>query len=114
LIIGHNFQDNDQVIIIDDVITDGGTKFETVALLNQLAKVKFTGLVIAVNRQEKTAEGLDAFKNLENKLNMPVKAIVSISDILEYLNNKEINGQIHLSTAKAEAIKDYLKKYGTN
>ena len=98
--------------MIDDVITDGGTKFETVELINNLAKVKYMGLVVAVNRQEKTKEGFDAFKNIEDKLKFPVKAIVTIKEIMEHLTDREIDGQVYLTKAKAEEINNYLEKYG--
>jgi orotate phosphoribosyltransferase len=110
--IGHALQDNDRVILIDDVITDGATKFETVELLNKIAKVKYAGLVVAVNRMEKTAEGFDAFKNIEDKLNFPVKAIVSVREIVDYLTDKDLDGQIYLTAAKAQEMENYLKKYG--
>ena len=112
LIIGHKLADNDRVVIIDDVITDGGTKFETVELLNNLAKVKYSGLVVAVNRMEKTKEGYDAFKNIEDKLNFPVRAIVTVREIIDYLTGKEVDGQIYLTKEKSEEMEYYLKQYG--
>jgi len=110
--VGHKLNDGDKVILIDDVITDGGTKFETVELINSLAKVDYVGLIVAVNRQEKTEDNIDAFKNIEEKLNLPVKAIVSINEIVEYLTGKEIDGQVYLSKEKSNEIKEYLKQYG--
>jgi orotate phosphoribosyltransferase len=110
--VGHKLTDGDKLIMIDDVTTDGTTKFETVELINKLAKVEYKGLVVAVNRQEKTAKGIDAFKNIEDRLGFPVKAVVSICEILEYLTNKEINNQIYLTQKKAGEIKNYLKEYG--
>ena len=112
IIIGHKLVNDERVVIIDDVITDGGTKFETVELLNKLAKVKYTGLVVAVNRQEKTKDGLDAFANIEDKLKFPVKAIVTTTEIIEYLTGKEIDGLIYLTEKKSEEMKNYLKEYG--
>ena len=109
---GHTLKDGDRLIMIDDVITDGGTKFETVELINKLAKVEYKGLVVAVNRQEKTKEGFDAFKNIEDKLKFPVKAIVTIKEIMEHLTDREIDGQVYLTKAKAEEINNYLEEYG--
>ncbi len=109
--IGHALQDNDRVILIDDVITDGATKFETVELLNNIAKVKYAGLVVAVNRMEKTADNLDAFKNIEDKLGFPVKAIVSVREIIDYLTDKEIDDQVYLTKAKANELEKYLQEF---
>jgi len=110
--IGHELRDDERVILIDDVVTDGGTKFETVELINNLAKVKYKGLVVAVNRMEKTADGLDAFKNIESKLSLPVKAIVTVREIIDYLADKEIDGQVYLTKEKAKEMENYLKEYG--
>ena len=110
--IGHSLTDGDRIILIDDVVTDGGTKFETVELINHLAKVEYKGLVVAVNRLEKTAEGLDAFKNIEEKLHFPVKAIVTVREIIDYLTNKKIDGQVYLTKEKSEEMEEYLKEYG--
>jgi len=112
LILGHQLKDGERIILIDDVVTDGATKFETVEIINNVAKVKYTGLVVAVNRMEKTAEGVDAFKNIEAKLNFPVKAIVSVREIIDYLTDKEINGQVYLTKAKAQEMEKYLKEFG--
>jgi orotate phosphoribosyltransferase len=110
--VGHELQDGDRIILIDDVITDGATKLETVELINNLAKVEYKGLVVAVNRLEKTTEGIDAFKNIEDKLNFPVKAIVTVREIIDYLTNKKIDGQVYLTKEKARGMEDYLKEYG--
>lgn len=112
LFIGHQLKDGDKLVMIDDVITDGGTKFETVELINAVAKVKYQGLVVAVNRQEKTAEGADAFKNIEEKIGMPVKAIVTVREIMDHLTGKEIGGKVYLTKEKANEMEEYLKKYG--
>lgn len=110
--IGHELQNGDRIILIDDVVTDGATKFETVELINNLAKVEYKGLVVAVNRMEKNAEGVDAFKNIEEKLGFPVKAIVTVREIMEYLTDKEIDGQVYLAKEKAKEMEEYLKEYG--
>ena len=112
ILIGHNLKDGDRLIMIDDVVTDGGTKFETVELINNLAEVKYKGLVVAVNRMEKTAEGQDAFKNIEEKLGFPVKAIVTVREIIDYLIDKEIDNQVFLTKEKAQEMEEYLLKYG--
>ncbi|MBT5400933.1 orotate phosphoribosyltransferase [bacterium] len=112
ILVGHVLEDNDRLIMIDDVVTDGGTKFETVELINKLAQVKYVGLVVAVNRREKTKDGLDAFLNIEEKLKFPVKAIVTINEIRDYLIEREIDGTVYLNKEKAKEIDKYLEEYG--
>lgn len=112
MILGHQLQPGERVILIDDVITDGATKFETVEMLNNIAKVEYAGLVVAVNRMEKTADGLDAFKNIVDKLHFPVKAIVSVKEIIDYLTGREIDGQVYLTKAKSVEMEEYLNEFG--
>lgn len=112
--IGHSLKDGEKVILIDDVLTDGKTKFDTVEMINAISKVEYKGLVVAVDRQEKTAEGVDAFKNIEEKLGFPAKAIVTVREIMEYLTDKEIDGQVYLTKDKAQEMEEYLEEYGVN
>lgn len=112
IFVGHDLKDGDKLIIVDDVVTTGGTQFEIKELIDSIAKVKYKGLVVAVNRMEKTAEGIDAFKNIEDKLKFPVKAIVTVREIMEYLTDKKIEGQVYLTKQKAQEIENYLIEYG--
>lgn len=112
LFVGHQPLKNERVIIIDDVITDGGALIESVELLEATSDLKFTGVILSVNRQEKTKDGKNAVENFEKKYNMPIKFIVTIGEIMEYLHNKKINGKILLNDEKLEKIKKYLNEYG--
>jgi len=112
LLIGHQPKEGERVIIIDDVITDGGALIESMELLQNVANLKYTGVILSVNRQEKTKEGKNAVDNFEKTYNMPINFIVTISEIMEYLDNREINGQVLLNDNKLQQIKNYLKQYG--
>lgn len=112
LLIGHQPKSGERVIVIDDVITDGGALIESMELLQKVADLKYTGVILSVNRQEKTKEGENAVASFEKQYGMPINFIVTISEIMEYLYNREINGQILLDDQKLQQIKDYLKQYG--
>ena len=101
-------EDGDRILMVDDVLTTGGTKYEAINLLNDIAdNLEYVGLVIAVDRQEVGPDGKDAIKQFEQKTGIPVISIVDILEIKTYLSEE---GEI--SEAELKRIDDYLKKYG--
>ncbi len=112
LLLGHTPADGDRVVIIDDVITDGGALVESMDLLQGVAKLEYTGVILSVNRQEKTKEGKNAVENFQNNYHMPINFIVTVSEVMEHLHDREINGQVLLDDAKLQQMHDYLKEYG--
>jgi len=110
VLIGTEIKDNYKIIIVEDVFTTGETKYDTLALLNKIAKnLKFPALLIAVDRQEVGIDGKNAIKEFTDKTGIPVKSIVSISDILEYLKKDKNKYENDISR-----IENYLKVYGTD
>lgn len=71
----------DSVVIVDDVISTGGTKMEAIAKLREAGAVPL-GLIIAFDRAE-PAEGskLTAKENFEKETGLPVFALANIHDI---------------------------------
>ncbi|HET6400164.1 MAG TPA: orotate phosphoribosyltransferase [Candidatus Kapabacteria bacterium] len=71
----------DRVVIVDDVISTGGTKLEAIAKLRE-AGAEPLGLIIAFDRAE-PAEGsqLTAKENFEKETGLPVFALANIHDI---------------------------------
>ena len=95
------------VMIIDDVITAGTAIREVMNIIEQ-ASAKAAGVLIALNRQEKGNGDLSAIQEVERDFAMPVISIVSLSDIMTYLeeqNSPEFDQ--HLT-----AIKAYRDQYG--
>ncbi len=52
LFIGRKPTKDDRVLIVDDVITDGGTKFEMVTLLKENTNAQIVGVLVGVDRSE--------------------------------------------------------------
>ena len=103
---------SDQIALVDDVITDGATKVEAIHNLKEAIHTTVTGLVIALDRKEKNAEGGNAITALEAATGVEVRAIVTIHDILTYLPGRSIDGQIALTKEIQKQIEAYLAKYG--
>ena len=95
------------VMIIDDVITAGTAIRE---VMDIIAKENATpsGVLIALDRQERGRETLSAIQEVERDFSIPVISIVSLNDIMTYLAEQDSNEfSQHL-----EAIHAYRNKYG--
>ncbi|MBU1148872.1 orotate phosphoribosyltransferase [Patescibacteria group bacterium] len=114
LLVGHPLQPGEKILIIDDVITDGGALIESVAMLNTIARLQYTGVILSVNRQEKNKAGQNAVAQFENKYKIPIRFIVTISEIIEFLHNNQIDNKIYIDDATKQRMEDYLKEYGVN
>jgi len=98
---------DDTIIIVDDVITTGGTKYEAVELLRSVSDtVSIKGLVISVDRLEKDKDGNDPVVMFQDKTGIPVYSIISIETIMEYLESNE------LQRDHREAIRVYRQQWG--
>jgi orotate phosphoribosyltransferase len=81
-----------RVLIVDDVITDGGAKREARDII-AAAGAQPVGVAIALDRQEKATEnGRDAdysgVQFVERQLGLKVCSIARLSDLLQYLEQQ--------------------------
>lgn len=93
------------VMIIDDVITAGTAIREVMEIIDQ-AGAKPAATVIALNRQEKGKGELSAIQEVERDYNMPVISIISLNDLIEYLEEKGDKAD------ELAAIRKYREAYG--
>ena len=92
------------VWIIDDVITAGTAIREVVDIL-QNAGATIAGVLVALDRQEKGNGELSAIQEVEKQLNIPVHALITMQDLMDYLKNNNRSDDL----AK---MQDYREKYG--
>jgi orotate phosphoribosyltransferase len=102
-----------RVLIIDDVITDGAAKRESVALIRSQG-AEPAGVVIMLDRKERTGtEGrLDpesAVQAFERSTGTPVVAIANVDDLLAYLESSGADGAVR---ARLPAVAAYRAQYG--
>jgi orotate phosphoribosyltransferase len=94
-----------RVVIVDDVITAGTSVRESVEIIHAVAATP-SGVLLALDRQEKGSNNLSATQEVQQKFAMEVKAIVCLSDIIEFL-------QTNSSTStELAAIEQYQISYG--
>jgi len=112
LFVGHVPQAGEKVVMVDDVITDGATKLEAIRRLRSVSEAELAGLVIALNRQEKTADGSDPIASLEKSANLPVRAVVTVRQVMEHLRGRELDGKVVLTEEDHQRMAQYLGTYG--
>jgi len=104
-----SINDRDRIILVDDVITTGLTKVKNIEKLEKYSKkadLKFEGIIIFLDRQEKDNEGNDPVIFLKEK-GLKTYAILKIREIVEYLKGSLIdNGRYKL-------FQEYFRQYGT-
>jgi orotate phosphoribosyltransferase len=101
-LVGTPLQGN--VIILDDVITAGTSVRESVEIINA-ANATPAGVLIALDRQEKGLNECSAIQEVEERFNMPVIAIITLENIIDYLKAEANSDQLN-------AIKAYQSLYG--
>lgn len=94
-----------RALIIDDVIT-AGTAIREVMQIIDAQGAKAVGVLIALNRQERGKGELSAIQEVERDFSIPVVSIVSLEQVLEYL---EGDAQLKQHLAAVEA---YRAQYG--
>lgn len=75
------------VVLFDDVITAGTTIREAIHIIKKQGAT-FSGIVIAFDRQERGTGSCSAVEEISATYDIPVKSILTITDVLAYLNNK--------------------------
>jgi orotate phosphoribosyltransferase len=93
-----------RVLIIDDVITAGTSVRESVEII-KATNATPAAVLIALDRQEKGLGDISAIQEVIERFGLPVIAIISLSNIVDYL--KTVN-----DTAQLAAIETYQTKYG--
>ena len=94
-----------RVLIVDDVITDGGAKRESIELLRAHG-ANPVGVLIAFDRMERGRGELSAVQELTRDFGIPVVAIADLEDLLAFLATR-----VELAE-HAAAVRAYREQYG--
>ncbi len=76
------------VLIVDDVITAGTAIREAVDII-QTEGGKATGVLIALDRQEKGSGDKSAIQEVQDDYGIPVYSLITLSDLIDYLEADE-------------------------
>ena len=95
-----------RILIVDDVITDGGAKREAIGLI-RVEGADPVGILIAFDRMERGLGERSAVQELAQEFGLPVIAIATLEDLLVFLEGHE-----ELAAA-ATAVRAYRQQYGS-
>lgn len=112
LLVGHEIKDNDRVILLDDVFTAGAAKEEAIEKIRGQAQVRFVGVFITIDRQEKTLAGKSAIADFVERYRIPVHTIVTVREAFDHLQGRTVNGKVYVDEASYQAFKEYQKQHG--
>ena len=101
-----------RVLIVDDVISAGTSVRESIAMIGAAGATP-CGVLIALDRQEKAAEGgvdrpQSAVQYVQQDLQLDVAAIATLADLLQYLRS---TGQADLAQ-HLPRVQAYRDRYG--
>ncbi len=94
-----------RIMLVDDVITAGTAIRESMEII-QANGADLAGVLVAIDRQEKGKGKLSAIQEVERDFGCAVISIVSLGDLITYLEEKG-NATEHLA-----AVKAYRAEYG--
>ncbi|KAI3637863.1 hypothetical protein MIR68_004512 [Amoeboaphelidium protococcarum] len=106
------------ILVIDDVITAGTAIREVIQLIEREASKsadednvpKLTTVLIALDRKERGSDGgIGAIEELQQKHGIKIISIVSIADVVEYLQTSD---PVRYK-ASIDSIMQYRREYGT-
>ncbi|MHC6526009.1 MULTISPECIES: orotate phosphoribosyltransferase [unclassified Vibrio] len=94
-----------RIMLVDDVITAGTAIRESMEII-QANGADLAGVLVAIDRQEKGKGELSAIQEVERDFGCAVISIVSLSDLIRYLEERG-DSDDHLA-----AVKAYRAEYG--
>lgn len=94
-----------RIMLVDDVITAGTAIRESMQII-QANGADLAGVLVAIDRQEKGKGELSAIQEVERDFGCAVISIISLSDLITYLEDK---GD---ATEHLDAVKAYRAEFG--
>ena len=95
-----------KVLIIDDVISAGTSVAESIDLIRRLG-AEPAGVVVALDRQERSQGPLSAIQEVEQRHGIPVLSIITLEQIMNCLSTMDGMDQA------LDRIRAYREQYGT-
>ena len=104
--VGYVPKENEEIVIVEDVITAGTAIRESMEILSSLQGSKVIATFVMVDRKEKGKTEKSAMAEVGEEFGFPVYSVVDVYDIIEYLEEDEANRE------NVERIKKYLEVNG--
>ncbi len=111
-LIGRKIKDGDRIVIVEDVTTAGTSVRESIPLLKGAANVTLAGLVVSVDRMERGTGEKSALAEVQEAFGFPAHPIVTLTDIVQHLHGRAVDGRVVIDDATKARIDAYVKAYG--
>ena len=102
-----------KVVLVEDVVTAGTTLHEVIPVLRSKVGVEIAGVVILVDRDEKSTGSVSAVKQAEAELDISIASIVNIHDIISYLSRDNSSGFV-IDEELMKRINAYRAEFGAS
>ncbi|MDY4678083.1 orotate phosphoribosyltransferase [Bifidobacterium tsurumiense] len=114
MFVGTQLRDGMKVLLVDDVMTAGTAVREVLPKLKEAADVQVVGLVLSVDRMEKTKDSdMSAVQSVEKEFGFPVLAIANVREIFAAAANLEDGeGKPLLNDEIIARAEEYMSQYG--
>lgn len=114
ILVGTPLRDGMKVLLVDDVMTAGTAVHEVVPKIRSQADVEIVGLVLAVDRMERTKDSkVSATKAVSQEFGFPVLSIANVREIFSAASRMvTLEGSPLLTEQVAAAADAYLAQYG--
>jgi len=107
ILVGKKLSKNDNLILVDDVITAGTAIRESIDILKREGNPKLKAVIISVDRMEKGTGEKSAIQELTDTTGIRFHPIVNINEIIIYLKKNKI-----ISNEQLDMMLKYREKYG--
>jgi orotate phosphoribosyltransferase len=112
VLIGHQYEGYENIVIVEDVITAGTSVRESMALLKDKNNPNVLAVVVSVDRMERGSGELSAVAEVKANYGIEAFAIVTIKEVLAFLHNKKVDGKVYIDDAMKANMEAYLAQYG--
>lgn len=114
MMVGKPLKDGMKVLLVDDVMTAGTAVREVLPKLKAEANVEVVGLILAVDRMERTKDSeLSAVKAVEQEFGFPILPIANVREIFDAAKRiSNSNGEPVMNQQLADCAAKYLLQYG--
>ncbi len=126
ILLGTKLKDGDRVMLIEDVTTSGKSIDETVPILRAQGNIKIAGLMVSLDRQEKSGKeqtaddgnkkeggkSLSALEEISEKYGFPTAAIITMTEAVDFLMKEPCDGKIIITDRIKSSIDKYYSEFG--
>jgi orotate phosphoribosyltransferase len=82
--VGYDLTKANTALVLDDVITDGGTKYEAIEMLSAFPNLTIKAMIVGVDREERDSNGELCRLKFINKTGIDLLALTTKSEVLRF------------------------------